>query len=123
MPTAWQSEQIAALEGKLGPLMASVKALAETDLPALNKLMNEAGVTHVTLPPVTAPRRTRRRRLSRVRVDLHARSNRARRRHERGCHNSTASSRLVSMKAGRDGPAVLIMRTNFEETHHHGTAG
>jgi hypothetical protein len=39
-------------------LTASVKALAETDLPALNKLMNESGVTHVTMPPVTAPRRT-----------------------------------------------------------------
>ncbi len=57
VPTAWQSEQIAAVESKLGPLATSVKALAETDLPALNKLMNEAGVTHVTLPPVTAPRR------------------------------------------------------------------
>lgn len=57
-PTAWQTEQIAAAESKLGPLMSSVKALAETDLPALNKLMNEAGVTHVTLPPVTGPRRT-----------------------------------------------------------------
>jgi hypothetical protein len=58
VPTAWQSEQIAMLESKVGPLAASVKALAETDLPALNKLMNEAGVTHVTLPPVTGLRRT-----------------------------------------------------------------
>jgi hypothetical protein len=57
VPTAWQREQITALDGKLGPLLVSVKALAETDLPALNKLMNESGMTHVTLPPVTAPRR------------------------------------------------------------------
>jgi hypothetical protein len=49
-PTAWQLDQIKVLSAKSDELSAAVKALVETDLAALNKTMNEAGVAHIAAP-------------------------------------------------------------------------
>jgi hypothetical protein len=49
-PTAWQNEQVALLTAKADELAPQVRALAE-ELGALNKLMNEAGVPHISLAP------------------------------------------------------------------------
>jgi hypothetical protein len=49
-PTAWQLEQIKLLQGKLGEVAQPARTLAQDDLAALNKLMNEAGVPHISAP-------------------------------------------------------------------------
>ena len=48
-PTAWQLSQVDLLTSKADDLAASVKKLSD-ELAALNKLMNEAGVPHITVP-------------------------------------------------------------------------
>ncbi len=50
-PTAWQLEQIKLLQGMLTEDTAAARKLSQEDLPALNKLMNESGVPHITIPP------------------------------------------------------------------------
>jgi photosystem II stability/assembly factor-like uncharacterized protein len=50
-PTAWQLEQIKLLQGMLTQDAAAAKKLSQEDLPALNKLMNDAGVQHIVIPP------------------------------------------------------------------------
>jgi len=49
-PTAWQLEQIKALQPMLNESGAAARKLAQDDLPALNKAMNEAGVPHIAVP-------------------------------------------------------------------------
>ena len=49
-PTADQLAQIPILQKLLSDAGAVVRKLATEDLPALNKLMNEAGVPHITIP-------------------------------------------------------------------------
>jgi hypothetical protein len=49
-PTAWQTEQIALLVAKADELVPQVRALGD-DLAALNRLMNEAGVPHISVGP------------------------------------------------------------------------
>src|SRR5207245_2011940 len=49
-PTASQLEQSKVLQGLLGSSGAAARKLVQEDLAALNKLMNEAGVPHVTVP-------------------------------------------------------------------------
>jgi len=46
-PTAWQLDQIGILEGHLKEAEPDVRKLVQEDLPALNKMMNEAGMPHV----------------------------------------------------------------------------
>jgi hypothetical protein len=49
-PTATQLDQLKALQPKLNEAGAAARRLIQEDLPALNKMMNEAGVPHLTLP-------------------------------------------------------------------------
>ena len=49
-PTAWQLEQIPILEKQLKEAEPEVRKLVDEDLPALNKLMNEAGMPHIVAP-------------------------------------------------------------------------
>jgi hypothetical protein len=49
-PTAWQLEQIQFLQVKLAEASPPARKLVQEDLAALNKLMNEAGVPHITAP-------------------------------------------------------------------------
>ena len=49
-PTAWQLDQIKLLDGMLKEASGSARKLATEDLAALNKMMNEAGVPHITVP-------------------------------------------------------------------------
>jgi hypothetical protein len=49
-PTAWQLEQIRVLQGKLNEAGSAARRLAQEDLAALNKLMNEAGMPHISVP-------------------------------------------------------------------------
>jgi photosystem II stability/assembly factor-like uncharacterized protein len=46
-PTAWQLEQIPILEKQLKDAEPDVRKLVQEDLPALNKLMNDAGMPHI----------------------------------------------------------------------------
>ncbi len=46
-PTAWQLEQIKILSAKLAEFRPKVQPLVTTELAALNKLMNEAGLEHI----------------------------------------------------------------------------
>jgi photosystem II stability/assembly factor-like uncharacterized protein len=55
-PTAWQSDQIKLLQGLLTDASGVARKLAQEDLQALNKTMNDAGVAHITVP--TAGRAT-----------------------------------------------------------------
>jgi photosystem II stability/assembly factor-like uncharacterized protein len=48
-PTAWQTQQVELLTGRADEVAGSVTKLSE-ELAALNKLMNEAGVPHITVP-------------------------------------------------------------------------
>ncbi len=48
-PTAWQIEQISILKKALDEMEPGAKKLLEVDLPALNKLMNEAGIPHINV--------------------------------------------------------------------------
>jgi len=49
-PTAWQLEQIRLLQGKLNDAVGQARRLVQEELPALNKLMNEAGIPHLAVP-------------------------------------------------------------------------
>jgi hypothetical protein len=49
-PTPIQLEQARTLASKSDHLVAAVKALVDTDLAALNKTMNEAGIAHIAAP-------------------------------------------------------------------------
>jgi hypothetical protein len=49
-PTAWQNDQVALLTAKADELVPQVRALGE-ELAALNTLMNEAGVPHISVGP------------------------------------------------------------------------
>jgi photosystem II stability/assembly factor-like uncharacterized protein len=49
-PTAWQLEQIKLLEGRVNDAVSRARRLTQEDLPAFNKLMNEAGVPHINVP-------------------------------------------------------------------------
>jgi photosystem II stability/assembly factor-like uncharacterized protein len=48
-PTAWQVQQVELVTGKADEVAGSVKKLQD-ELAALNTLMNEAGVPHITVP-------------------------------------------------------------------------
>ncbi len=60
-PTAQQNEEIETLSRLLGEAMEKVKKLVEEDLPNLNKLMNEAGIPHISVAPAEGARRRGRR--------------------------------------------------------------
>jgi len=49
-PTAWQLEQIKVLQTMLNTASPESRKLTQEDLPALNKMMNEAGVPHIAIP-------------------------------------------------------------------------
>jgi hypothetical protein len=49
-PTTTQLEQIRVLSSRSDELAAAVRSLVETDLTALNKTMNEAGIAHIPTP-------------------------------------------------------------------------
>jgi hypothetical protein len=49
-PTAWQLDQIKLLQGLLSDANGAAKKLTQEDLPALNKMMNDAGVPHISVP-------------------------------------------------------------------------
>src|SRR5439155_1023693 len=49
-PTAWQLDQIKLLQGMLSDAGGAARKLAQEDLPALNKMMNEAGMPHIVIP-------------------------------------------------------------------------
>ena len=49
-PSAWQLAQIKILQAKLEEASPPARRLAQDDLAALNKLMNEAGVPHINPP-------------------------------------------------------------------------
>jgi photosystem II stability/assembly factor-like uncharacterized protein len=49
-PTTWQLEQLKLLQGMLAEAGGAARKLAQEELPALNKLMNESGVPHITIP-------------------------------------------------------------------------
>lgn len=49
-PTAWQLDQIKLLQGMLTEASGAARKLAQEDLAALNKMINEAGVPHINLP-------------------------------------------------------------------------
>jgi photosystem II stability/assembly factor-like uncharacterized protein len=48
-PTAWQAQQVELLTSKGDEVAGSVKKLSD-ELAALNKLMNEAGIPHISVP-------------------------------------------------------------------------
>jgi hypothetical protein len=48
-PTAWQLEQIDILTKRTTEVNGRVRQLVETDLAALNKAMNEAGIPHIAV--------------------------------------------------------------------------
>jgi hypothetical protein len=49
-PTAWQLEQIKVLQGLLRESTEATRALARTDLEALNKMMRDANVPYIAAP-------------------------------------------------------------------------
>jgi photosystem II stability/assembly factor-like uncharacterized protein len=49
-PSASQLAEMKVIAGQLQEARAALRKLVEEDLPALNKLMNEAGVPHINLP-------------------------------------------------------------------------
>ena len=49
-PSATQLEQIKILQGLLASASVDSRKLTQEDLPALNKMMNEAGVPFITIP-------------------------------------------------------------------------
>jgi len=49
-PTAWQLDQVKLLQGMLGEASASARKLAQQDLQALNKMMNDANMPHIIVP-------------------------------------------------------------------------
>jgi predicted transcriptional regulator len=54
-PTAHQKEKLAELTPLVNDASAAVKKIADEDLPALNKKMNDAGIPHIV--PAPAPSR------------------------------------------------------------------
>jgi photosystem II stability/assembly factor-like uncharacterized protein len=49
-PTTWQLDQIKLLQGMLSDANTAARKLAQDDLAALNKMMNDAGVPHIVVP-------------------------------------------------------------------------
>jgi len=49
-PTVWQLDQIKLLQGMLTDASGSARKLAQQDLQALNKMMNDAGMPHIVVP-------------------------------------------------------------------------
>lgn len=49
-PTEWQLEQLKLLQGMAAEAGGAARKLAQEDLAALNKLMNDSGVPHIQLP-------------------------------------------------------------------------
>jgi photosystem II stability/assembly factor-like uncharacterized protein len=54
-PTPWQLDQIKLLQGMLTEAAGTARKLVQEDLAALNKLMNDAGVAHITVPAGARP--------------------------------------------------------------------
>ena len=50
-PSVWQLDQIKLLDGMLKESSAAAKKLTQDELAALNKMMNDAGVAHIVIPP------------------------------------------------------------------------
>jgi photosystem II stability/assembly factor-like uncharacterized protein len=50
-PTAWQLDQIKLLQGMLAEQAAAARKLTVDELAALNKMMNDAAVPHIVIPP------------------------------------------------------------------------
>jgi hypothetical protein len=57
-PTSTQLRDIDTLSARANDLVARVRTLVDTDLAALNKLMNEAGVPHIARPNTGGGRRS-----------------------------------------------------------------
>jgi hypothetical protein len=53
-PTPWQLDQIRILQGKLNEAQAAARKVQE-EVPALNKMMNEAGIPHIAAPGGSRP--------------------------------------------------------------------
>jgi len=49
-PTAWQLDQVKLLQGMLSEAGGAARKLAQEDLSALNKMMNDANMPHITIP-------------------------------------------------------------------------
>jgi len=60
-PTSQQAEELEVLSRQLGEVTEKLRKLVDEDLAGLNKLMNEAGIPHVTLVPAEGGRRRDRR--------------------------------------------------------------
>jgi len=56
-PTSQQAEELEVLSRQLGEVTEMLRKLVDEDLAGLNKLMNEAGIPHVTLAPAEGRRR------------------------------------------------------------------
>lgn len=54
-PTPWQLDQIRILQGIVTEASGNVRKLAQDDLGALNKAMNDAGVPHIVIPGAGRP--------------------------------------------------------------------
>lgn len=54
-PTAWQLDQVRILSSLVPEAAGVVRKLVQEDLAALNKLMNEAGVPHISIPTPGRP--------------------------------------------------------------------
>jgi hypothetical protein len=50
-PSAWQLDQIKLLQGMLSESEAAARKLTKDELASLNKMMNDAGVPHIVIPP------------------------------------------------------------------------
>jgi hypothetical protein len=55
VPTAGQTEELAAVSKSLGETMDKLKQLIDEDLARLNKMMNESGIPHIPPPGAAAP--------------------------------------------------------------------
>jgi hypothetical protein len=60
-PTSQQTEEVATIAKLVGDAHSSVKKLVDEDLAGLNKLMNEAGIPHITPAPAGGEQRGGRR--------------------------------------------------------------
>ena len=49
-PTKWQLDNIKLLIGQINEAMPKARKLLTEDLPAFNKMMNDAGVPHINVP-------------------------------------------------------------------------
>ena len=57
-PSAAQLEQIKVLQGLLASANTEARDITQKDLPMLNKMMNDAGVPHITAPGLGRPAAT-----------------------------------------------------------------